>query len=391
LVVVLAGLGGWASQARAGTVEGLYEAAVRVSGQDDRERDRALREGLLEVVLRVSGQRRIPPTGVISAALREPSRFVQESAFRTAGGGRQLWARFDPTATNELLRQAGLPAWGASRPTTLVWVAVERGEGRVLQGAGEPNAATAALEARARVRGLPVRLPALDAEDRARVRVDDVWNDATERVVAASRRYGADAVLLGHARERLQGLWESRWTLVAGDQTERYNVDAEQLETAVGEALDRAVDLLAARHARVQLASVGAPAGAAAGVPRGAAAGAAAGVPPGAAAGAATGLPPGAAAGAATGIATGAAVDDGPLPELVVTGVGSLETYGRALRALQGVEGVTAVRLVRLDPGRAVFRVAARSNRGELSRLIAQGGALAPAGSAGEWTFQLVP
>ncbi len=346
----------WTGAPRAVTVTGLYDADVPVASQDAAERDRALRGALLEVVVRVSGQRRVPPTGVLSGALQNPSRFVQEFGYGSApdagaaaprpsaGGSGRLWVRFDPGAVNQLLKQAGLPVWGRSRPTTVLWLAVERDGQRDLVGATDPGALSAAVQSRARARGVPILLPTLDGEDRGRVRVDDVWGELTDKVSAASRRYQADVVVLAHARERIPELWESRWTVVAGGAPEHYAVDGDRLDKVVAEGVDRVADRVAARFAQ-----------------------------------------------AAAPEPTPAATAEGPLPDLVVIGVDSFDAYLRARRQIEGSNGVSSVQTVRLDPGRATFRLRAQGDRESISRALAVGRALVPVDGGSDWTFQLMP
>ena len=139
-------------------------------------------------------------------------------------------ARYDPATVNQLVRQAGLPVWGVSRPQTLVWLAVERDGQPELLGAGESAAVDSVVRSRSRARGLPVALPSLDGEDRSRVSAADVSSGAVDRVTAASRRYHAEVLVLGQARERVPGLWESRWTVVSGGASEQFNVDGDRLE-----------------------------------------------------------------------------------------------------------------------------------------------------------------
>jgi hypothetical protein len=338
---------------RAATVESLYDVEVPVSSQDLRERERALRAGLLQVVVRASGQRRVTPAGVLSAVLQNPSRYVQEFRYagaseggdaRGRGAGQRLWIRFNPASTNELLRQAGLPVWGA-RPTVIVWLALQEAQGPRLVSAGEPAAVVATLRARAAARGVPLALPTLDEAGQARLLAADIAAERNDRAVQASRRYHAEAVLVGRARERVPGLWEARWTLVAGDATERFSVDGEQIEQVAGEGLDRAVDLLAARNARVAVA------------------------------------PPVPAPGAGPGRS----------PELTVAGLSGFGEYARVRRYLEGVETVTAVRVVRMGAGGVTFHLTAEADRDALSRSIVHGGVLAPVPSSDTWTLQPAP
>ena len=402
---VLAVLGlAWSAAPPAATVSGLYETEGPVAGQAAAERDRALRRGLLEVVVRVSGQRRVPPTGVLSGALQSPSRYVREYGYGAApdaGGGARpgagassrLWARYDPAAVNQLVRQAGLPVWGDVRPQTLVWLAVERDGQPELLGAGDSAAVDAVVRSRSRARGLPLALPSLAGEDRGRVSAEDVKAGAVDRVTAASRRYPADVVVLGQARERVPGLWESRWTVVSGGTPEQFNVDGERLEKVVEEGLDRVGDAVATRYAR------GAPAGQASGTAQAASGGAAgqgspagsAATASGAAQGATAGAPVAAAATATAAAGAVTAADGRAPPNLVVTGVDSYTAYLRARRELVASGGVKSAQPAQLDPGRVTFHVKPSGDREAVSRSLSAGGALAPVEGSPDWTFQLAP
>lgn len=360
----------WSAAPPAATVSGLYETEGPVAGQAVAERDRALRRGLLEVVVRVSGQRRVPPTGVLSRALQSPSRYVQEygygAALDASGGARsgagdssRLWVRYDPAAVNQLVRQAGLPVWGDVRPQTLVWLAVDRDGQPELLGAGDSAAVDEVVRSRSRARGLPLALPSVAGEDRARVSAADVKAGAVDRVTAASRRYRADVVVLGQARERVPGFWESRWTVTSGGTPEQFNVDGERFETVVEEGLDRVGDAVAIRYAG------GAPAGAPV-------------------------------AGAATATATAApgsvTVPDGSAPtHLVVTGVDSYAAYLRARRELVASGGVKSAQPAQLGPGRVTFHITPNGDREAVSRSLSAGGALAPVERSPDWAFQLLP
>src|SRR5690606_16164886 len=116
------------------------------------------------------------------------------------------------------------------RPMTLLWIAIDTGQGEraLLPAVGAPPGASADMEALldglreelvtvAEERGLPVTLPLLDLEDMAAVGFADVWGGFEQTVLAASDRYGADAVLVGRVRMTELGN-EVQWMLLRDGQ-----------------------------------------------------------------------------------------------------------------------------------------------------------------------------
>ena len=139
--------------------------------------------------------------------------------------------------------------WGRERPLTLVWLALQDGTGRNIASADTPGPAAEALRDLARARGLPTVLPLLDLEDRGQVRFTDIWGGFHESVVAASRRYGAEAVLIGRL-ERVSGdHWRARWTLVLPDRQQQWQGGGERLTAALSSGVDELAQILAERFA----------------------------------------------------------------------------------------------------------------------------------------------
>ena len=158
-----------------------------------------------------------------------------------------------------------MPVWGPERPLTLVWIAVDDGVGgRALLGANEaaqfgtpttPQRAELLTTVRADVvaaadeRGLPIAWPLLDLEDLNAVTFTDVWGGFDDRIVAASTRYRADAVLIGRVRPGIFGN-EVEWLFVRGVERQALPV------AAVRDGLDVAADRYAAELATVGGANV---------------------------------------------------------------------------------------------------------------------------------------
>src|SRR6185503_18938856 len=183
--------------AQAVTVPDLYETAQPVEGS----RDAAFADALKTVLVRVSGQR--------DAALRvgevsDPRKYVQRFGF-TADNVLQVL--FDSASVDQLLSKAGLPIWGRERPATVVMLGVEEASGswRWLA-ADTPARERDALEKIARQRGLPLKWPVMDAQERTAA------SSESPGLMQAAARYEANAVLVGRARGGVV-----QWTLLSNE------------------------------------------------------------------------------------------------------------------------------------------------------------------------------
>jgi uncharacterized protein len=183
--------------ARAVTVPDLYETAQPVDGS----REAAFAEALKTVLVRVSGQR--------DAALRvgevsDPRKYVQRFGF-TADN--VLEVGFDSSSVDQLLSKAGLPIWGRERPATVVMFGVEDAGGawRWLA-ADTPAREREAIEKVARQRGLPLKWPVMDAQERTEA------SSESPGLMQAAARYAANAVLIGRARGGTV-----QWTLLSDE------------------------------------------------------------------------------------------------------------------------------------------------------------------------------
>ncbi|NCF23138.1 MAG: DUF2066 domain-containing protein [Gammaproteobacteria bacterium] len=214
----------------AGAVEmtSLYTAEVPLDLDDNDPRSTAYRNALVEVLLRVSGSGIFSDPELFDLLFPNPAAYVVQ--FRP-GEDDNLWVRFDGTAIEDVLRRNGQPVWGSERPLTLIWLAVDWGQGeREIIAADDPERSDDQARTidrnrllRQRVldvaerRGLPVAFPLLDTEDLARVTFPDIWGGFDELILDASRRYEANSVLIG--RVRVDSSQRNRWTYhFAGEQ-----------------------------------------------------------------------------------------------------------------------------------------------------------------------------
>lgn len=171
--------------AQAVTVPDLYETAQQVA---DGSRDAAFAEALNTVLVRVSGQR---DAAQRVGAVSDPRKYVQRFGF-TADNVLQVL--FDSASVDQLLSKAGLPIWGRERPATVVMFGVEEAGSWRWLGADSPARERDAIEKVARERGLPLKWPVMDAQERTEASAD------SPGLMQVAARYQANAVLVGRAR-----------------------------------------------------------------------------------------------------------------------------------------------------------------------------------------------
>lgn len=229
----------------------LYTAQVALDEEDENPRELAYETALTEVLLRVSGPELSADPERIELLFPNPAAYVVQ--FRP-GEDDTLWVSFDGDAIEAALRQAGQTVWGNDRPATLVWLAVDWGNGdREIIAADDPQQAgdTARSIDRNRLlrqrvldmadrRGLPVLFPLMDTMDQQNVSFSDIWGGFDEQLLAASERYDVSSVLVG--RIRPESGQRNRWNYYFSGEDFAWDGEPEQVVAQVG-------DLLAAEFA----------------------------------------------------------------------------------------------------------------------------------------------
>lgn len=240
-----------ASPAMAVEVPTLYTAEVPFDRTAPDARNRAYELALAEVVLRVTGSALSADRLALAQLFPDPSAYVMQ--FRP-GADETMWVSFDGEAVEKVLRGAGQAVWGADRPLTLVWLAVDWGRGsREIIGAddgdrtqGQSRTIDRNRLLRERVlaiaerRGLPVVFPLLDTIDLQSVTFSDIWGGFDERVIDASQRYEANSILIGRIRPTSSR--RENWSYYFSGEERSWNGSP---ESVVGQV----ADLLAAEFA----------------------------------------------------------------------------------------------------------------------------------------------
>lgn len=323
-LVLLASLLACGTSSAARFPKNLYQVTVTPDPNASDPLADATKLALATVLVRVTGSRQAAFDPQLLALAGDKD--IVTSRGTSAGG--QTLVGFNPRLINQALGSLKWPVWGAERPLTLLWVAVDDGVGgRALLGANEApselsramaeqlKGIRAELNAVADERGLPIALPLLDLEDLGAVTPADVWGLFDDRVKQASTRYRADAVLIGKIRPDVTGT-EVQWLLIRGG--ERRLLEG----VGVRDGLDAIADLYA-----VDLGSTG----------------------------------------------------DAATTLISVLDVGSSADYGRVMSYLESLSVLQSVDVESLERGVLSLRVDARGGAPVLERVLALGGVLSPA------------
>jgi hypothetical protein len=227
----------------------LYTVSVLLDPEitDEREaRGVAEHDALQRVLVRVTGSDNEEHLAELAEIFPNPSRYVLRYQ---SGHDGTLGISFDGNAIEKLLRQTRHTIWGDDRPLTLVWLAVDWGDGNreiigSESGQQSPDATRSIdrhrllrerVQETAERRGIPVVFPLLDIEDRQNISFSDIWGGFEEPLIDASRRYGASSILVG--RVRPGSAQENRWTYYFGEEQLQMTGEPEAVTGQVADEL----------------------------------------------------------------------------------------------------------------------------------------------------------
>lgn len=309
----------------AATFGNLYQVTVSPAPNVPDQRAEATRIAMARLLIRVTGKREASFDPQLQPLIADPSAYLNSYGRDRQG---QPVVSFNARLIDQALTTLNWPVWGPERPLTLLWIAVDNGQGeRALLSANEigpevsPEMAALLTDIQTQIaavadeRGLPVAYPLLDLEDITAVAFTDVWGGFDEPIALASARYRPDAVLIGRIRPSDFGN-EVQWLMIK---------DGERRGLAgisVQDGLDAVANLYASEFGVV----------------------------------------------------------GGTTPtQITVTDVATPADYGRVMSYLEGLSVLQTVDVEGLDRGVLNLRVAARGDARVLERVLALGGVLMPA------------
>ncbi|AOY88108.1 hypothetical protein BKP64_07955 [Marinobacter salinus] len=314
--------------ATAVTVSGLYAVEVPVTGSSPEQLAEGYADGLAKVFVRVSGTRQVlAREGVDDLLAGAESLLLSYQVLRGESGESRLRMTFGAVGVNRALASVEAPVWGANRPLTLAWIAVEdRGSRSLITRSRELATSVAgqttsiwqsAFEQAAEDRGLPVVLP--DAGFSGdRELLSDIWGQFVSRISTVTGETDHDALALVRV-SRNGGQWRAGWVfdgmaMNAGEES----VTAATPEALAQSVVNRWAELYASRYA-VAAAEVG----------------------------------------------------ESPQVDIVLRGVTSLADYGRVNEVLEGLTPVVSAGASRVKGEQLTMRVAFSGELDQLKEYIA--------------------
>ncbi|EAR21306.1 DUF2066 domain-containing protein [Nitrococcus mobilis] len=234
----------YAGSSRTACGQDLPTARVAVTDQSAGARAEALRAAITQVLVRLTGRADIAHAAPVASLMTSPQPYLQQYHYEHGEGGRlELITRFDGQSLRRVLIQRGIPIWQAARPPVLVWFAFDSNGEQELVNAAAGSQLHEALSRAVAELGIPVIFPLLDSQDRQRVSYSDVADGFSEPVLAASRRYSTELVLILRITRSRSGNWQGRWSLYQDDSNSSWESGGVSIE----QALAQGVPVLAAR------------------------------------------------------------------------------------------------------------------------------------------------
>ncbi|PXX91528.1 DUF2066 domain-containing protein [Marinobacter vulgaris] len=243
-----------AAPAAAVTVTGLYSVEVPVASSQPEDLEQGYAEGLSRVFVRVSGTRDVLGNDGVDALLNDAESLLQSYQFlRSDENNHRLRMSFGAVGVNRALASVDAPVWGANRPLTLAWIAVEESGRRTLvhadaENGGADNQWRKVFQDAAIDRGLPVSLPPEDFRQ-DRELLSDIWGQFTSSLRSASEELEHDLISLVRV-SRSGSQWRAGWVFdgMGLDSTEQ-SVTADTREELAARVIGRWAEMFADRYA----------------------------------------------------------------------------------------------------------------------------------------------
>lgn len=243
-----------AAPAAAVTVTGLYSVEVPVASSQQEDLEQGYADGLGRVFVRVSGTREVLGNEGVQALLNDAEALLQSYQFlRSDENNHRLRMAFGAVGVNRALASVDAPVWGANRPLTLAWIAVEENGRRTLvhadaENGGADNQWRKVFQDAAVDRGLPVSLPP-EGFRQKRELLSDIWGQFTSSVRGASEALDHDLISLVRV-SRSGSQWRAGWVFdgMGLDSTEQ-SVTADTKEELAARVIGRWAEMFADRYA----------------------------------------------------------------------------------------------------------------------------------------------
>lgn len=256
----------------------LYEASVLVAAEESE--NELIAKAFTQVLIKVSGRSDVMRSAAYKSMLKKSSEAISQfrydykdildtetalSSVEHQGSDstglssekpqekkeKWFWVQFNSTTIDQLLKDAQLPVWGKTRPTTLIWISREvRGQRSMLSQYEAPGIYKT-LQRQAKQRGISLMFPFYDLQDNNNISVNDIWGNFSDTILLASRRYQAQSTVTMRLFQEKSGLWISQWNLLLLGQSDSWTMRHEKRSRALSSGIDRLADKLSRQFTQV--------------------------------------------------------------------------------------------------------------------------------------------
>ena len=248
LILLLTALSPGAMQA---AVIDVYTGEAAVENNGESERVRALPLALKNALQKMSGFRTFDDYPLVEPALSNAPSILLSFYYRnvetvlpdgSSNDELRLVARFSAEKVNELARTLQLPLWPAERQSIDFWIVVDNGLDRRVMPV-EFAYVWQTLSDLAEWRGLPVTWPEVDENGQYAIDTQLLWGGYTEDLPA-----GPHSAAMISAVRREGPEWNVRSNLTYSGESWTWKVKDIDIQAAMTESLQQAVDLIAAAN-----------------------------------------------------------------------------------------------------------------------------------------------
>ncbi|MBE9526524.1 MAG: DUF2066 domain-containing protein [Proteobacteria bacterium] len=156
-----------------------------------------------------------------------------------------FWAKFNSKSVDALLKNANIAVWSNVRPATLVWFSQEINGQRLLQSQHEAPDVHKILQQASQQRGITLKFPFMDLQDQNSISSNDIWNNYSDTILLASRRYLAQTTLTIRLFQEKSGLWNSQWTLLLLGKSQFWTIKDKDKTVVLSSGINKLTDKLA--------------------------------------------------------------------------------------------------------------------------------------------------
>jgi hypothetical protein len=229
-------------------VSGLHDVRVVVTDQSAANRRAGIEQAYQQVLVKVSGHAATLQNPLLQKEQSNAESMVSQIRY-VRGEQSQLFLQvsFSASQIQALLKRAGEPVWGSSRPLTLVWLAQET-DGQQRMVTQEDLIVRSAIQNAMEERGIPVLFPSNDLDDELTLPVERLWGLFSQDIALASERYPVDGYLAGRIIPSASS-WYFAGQFSYGADTTQFSVQAPSPDVLALQVADKLADTLASRYA----------------------------------------------------------------------------------------------------------------------------------------------